>query len=69
MKKYSPTLAAVSVKMLLTKAVAKDGNMRHFDAEQTFLKADIDEGVNIEIPKECEEFPGAVALLNKANLL
>ena len=45
---------------------AKGGEMYHFDAEQAFLKANIDEGVYIEIPEEYEKFPGAVRLLYKA---
>ena len=47
-------------------AAAKDGELRHFDAEQAFLKADIDEEIYIEIREEFQEFPGAVGRLNKA---
>ena len=47
-------------------ATAKDGELRHFDAEQALLKADIDEEIYIEIPEEFQEFPGAVGRLNKA---
>ena len=50
----------------LPMAAAKDGELRHFDAEQVFLKADIDEEIYIEIPEEFHEFPGAVGRLNKA---
>ena len=64
-KKYSPTPATASIRMLLAMAAAKDGELRHFDAEQAFLKADIDEEIYIEIPKEFQEFPGAVGRLNK----
>ena len=46
--------------------VPKDGELRHFDAEQGFLKADIDEEIYIEIPEDFHEFPGAVGRLNKA---
>ena len=46
-------------------AEAKEGELRHFDAEQAFLKADIDEEIYIEIPEEFQEFPGAVGRLNK----
>ena len=42
-EKYSPTPATSSIRMLLAMAAAKDGELRHFDAEQAFLKADIDE--------------------------
>ena len=51
-EKYSPTPATASIRMFLAMAAAKDGELRHFDAEQAFLKADIDEEIYIEIPKE-----------------
>ena len=41
-EKYSPTPATASIRMLLAMAAAKVGELRHFDAERTFLKADID---------------------------
>ena len=47
-------------------AAAKDGELRHFDAEQAFLKANIDEEIYIEIPEEIQKFPRAVGRLNKA---
>ena len=65
-ERYSPTPATESIRMLLAMAAAKDGELRHFDAEQAFLKADIDEEIYIEISKEFQEFPGAVGLVNKA---
>ncbi|CAN0441784.1 unnamed protein product, partial [Ascophyllum nodosum] len=65
-EKYSPTPSAASIRMLLATAAGKDGVLRHFDAEQAFLKADIDEGIYIEIPEEFQKFPGAVGRLNKA---
>ena len=65
-EKYSPTPATVSIRMLLAMAAANDGELRHFDAEQAFLKADIDEEIYIEIPEEFQKFPGAVGRLNKA---
>ena len=64
--KYSLTPATALIRMLLAMAAAKDGELRHFDAEQAFLKADIDEEIYIEIPEEFQEFPGAVGRLNKA---
>ena len=57
--KYSPTPATASIQMLLAMAAAKDGELRHFDAEQAFLKADNDEEIYFEIPEEFQEFPGA----------
>ncbi|CAM9937371.1 unnamed protein product, partial [Ascophyllum nodosum] len=65
-KKYSPTPATASIRMLLAIAMARDGELRHFDADQAFLKADIDEEICIEIPEEFQEFPGAAGRLNKA---
>ena len=47
-------------------AAAKDGELRHADAEQAFLKGDIDEEIYVEITEEFQEFPGAVRRLNKA---
>ena len=44
-EKYSPTQATASIRMRLETAVAKDGELRHFDAEQASLKADIDEKI------------------------
>ncbi|CAM9940014.1 unnamed protein product, partial [Ascophyllum nodosum] len=51
--------------MLLAMAAAKDGELRHFDTEQAYLKADIDEEIYIEIPEEFQGFPGAVGWLSK----
>ena len=65
-EKYSPTPATASIRMLLAMAAAKDGELRHFDAEQEFFKADIDEEIYIETPEEFQEFSGAVGRLNKA---
>ena len=42
-EKYSPTPAIASIRMLLAMAAAKDRELRHFDAEQAFLKSDVDE--------------------------
>ena len=43
----------------------QDGELRHFDAEQKFLKAGIDEEIYIEISEEFQEFPGTVERLIK----
>ena len=66
MEEYSPTPVATSIRMFLATATIKDGELRHFDAKQAFLKASIDEEIYIRIPEENQEFPGAVILLNKA---
>ena len=41
-EKYSPTPATASIRVLLAMTAAKDGELCHFDAEQAFLKADIE---------------------------
>ena len=51
-EKYSPTPVTASIRMLLAMVAAKDGELRHFDAEQAFLKADIDEEIYVEILEE-----------------
>ena len=45
-----PPLAAASFQMLLATAVAKDGELHHFDAEQVFLKAYSDEEIYMRLP-------------------
>ena len=58
-EKYSPTPATALIRMLLVMlAAAKDGELRHFDAEQEFLKANIDKEIYIEIPEEFQESSG-----------
>ena len=47
-----------------SKGSAKDGKLRHFDAERAFLKTGVDEYMCIDIP-DYQTFPGAVGLLNK----
>ena len=64
-EEYSPTSAAASIWMLLATGTAKDGELRNLDAEQTFLKVDIDEEIFIEIPGEYEELLEVVRLLSK----
>ena len=54
-EKHSPTPATASIRMLLAMVAAKDGELRHFDAEQAFLKSDIDEEIYIEIPEEFQK--------------
>ena len=49
---YSPTPLTASIRMRLAMAAAKDGELRYFDAEQAFLKTDIDEEIYIEILEE-----------------
>ena len=57
-EKCSPTPATASIRMRLAMAAAKDGELGHFDAEQAFFKADVDEEIYIEIPEEFQEFRG-----------
>ena len=45
---------------VLAMAAAKGGELLHFDAEQAFLEADIDDEIYIEISEEYQAFPDAV---------
>ena len=65
-EKYSPTPATASILMFLAMSAAKDGELRHFDVEQAFLKADIDEEIYTDILEEFQNFLGAVVRVNKA---
>ena len=57
-EKYSPTPATASIRMLLAMAAAKDGELRHFDAEQAFLKADADEKYTLRSLRSSRSFRG-----------
>ena len=59
-EKSSLTSAAASIRMFLTKAATKNGEQRHFDVEETFLKVDIGEEIYIEISEEYQTFPRGV---------
>ena len=56
-EKKSPTPSAASIRMLVAMEAAKDGELRHFEAEQAFAKADIDKEIYITFSEEYEEFP------------
>ena len=49
----------------LATAPAKDKELHHYDGEQAFLEASVDEGIYIKISKENQKLPRAVGLLNK----
>ena len=49
----------------LAMVAVKDGELRHFDAEQAFLEVSVDEGIYVKIFEENQTLPGAVGLLNK----
>ena len=65
-EKDLPTPPTASIRILLVTTAAKDRELRHFDVEQVFLKAGIDEEIQVEIPEEYQKFLGAVGLLNRA---
>ena len=51
-EKYPPIPVAASIRIFLVTTAAKDGQLRHFDAEQAYFNVDIDEEIYIEIPEE-----------------
>ena len=50
--------------MAFAAAAVMDMGLRHIDFEQTYLLADVDNEIYIELPEECWEFPDAVGKLN-----
>ena len=50
---------------LVTAAVVKDGELRNFDAEETFLETNVGEEIYIQDSREISEVPGGMRLLNK----
>ncbi|CAM9772712.1 unnamed protein product [Ascophyllum nodosum] len=62
----SPTPAAASIRMALATVAVVDMELRHIDFKQTYLSADVDTEVYIELPEEYREFPDAVKKRNKA---
>ena len=57
-EKYSPTPATGSIWMLLAMAVGKDGELRHFDAEQAFLKVVLTKKYTLRSPRNSKSFRG-----------
>ena len=49
----------------MTAAAAKDGELRHFDAEEEFLETSVDEEIYIQDSREISGVPGSMRLLNK----
>ena len=50
---------------MFSTAAATDGELRHYDEEQTFLEVSVDEKIHIEVPEEYQMFLGATGLLKK----
>ena len=67
-KKYSPTPAAASIRMLLVTAATKDGELCNFVVKQEFLKVVIDEDIYIRIPEEYQEFPGGSGVTEQGDI-
>ena len=50
---YSPTPATACIRIrLVTAAAAKDGELRHFNAEEAFSETSVGEKVFLKIPEE-----------------
>ncbi|CAN0178768.1 unnamed protein product [Ascophyllum nodosum] len=62
----SPTPTASSMRAVLATAAVKNWELRHIDVEQTYIQADIDEQIYMELPEDYRAFPNAVGLLRKA---
>ena len=49
----------------MTTAAAKDGELRHFNAEEAFLETSVDEEISVQDSREISGVPGGMGLLNK----
>lgn len=56
---FSPTPAAVRIRMVLATAAVEDREPGHMDVEQAFLGAVADEEVYMELPEEDKALPKA----------
>ena len=54
------------MRAVLVTAAVEIWELRHIDAEQSYLEADFDEEIYIEFPEDYRAFPNAVGMLRKA---
>ncbi|CAN0504135.1 unnamed protein product, partial [Discosporangium mesarthrocarpum] len=63
---FAPTPAASTVRLLTAVANEQRLELIHFDAEQAFLHADIDEEVFVRLPPGCGDLSGKTVRLHRA---
>lgn len=62
---YAPTVAASSVRMLAALAIECDMELCHFDIDQAFVRADLEEDVFMRLPDGCGALSGKIVKLSK----
>lgn len=62
--KHTATVSRTSLGVFLATAAMEGRERRHLDIEQTFVQATGDKATHIELPDECQDFPGVVGRLN-----
>ena len=63
---FAPTAAVSSVRLLTAMACKLDLDLRHFDIEQAFVQADLEENVFMRLPQGCGRLSGKIVRLNKS---
>ena len=63
---FSPCPSAMRVRLLAALACELDSDLCHFDAEQAFVKSDLDEVVYIRLPPGCSALSGKVVRLRRS---
>ena len=63
---FAPTVSSSCVRLLSAIACELDLDLSHFDVDQAFVQADLDEDVFLRLPKGCGELSGHVGRLNKS---
>ena len=63
---YAPTVATSSVCLLAAFANEYDLELCHFDVDQAFVRADLNEDVFMRLPEGCGALSGKIVKLNKS---
>ena len=63
---YAPTVASSSVRLLAALACEMDLELYHFDVDQAFVRANLDEDVYMRLPQGCGALSGKIVSLNKS---
>lgn len=63
---FAPTVSVSSVRMLAALACEKDWYLAHFDIEQAYIRADLDEEIYMQLPRGCGVLSGAIVRLSKS---
>ena len=65
---YAPTVAPSRVRLLAALACELDLELCHFDVDQAFVRAELQEDVFMRLPQGCGALSGKIVKLNKSLL-